>query len=372
MDFTSLLKLMREKKASDLFISAGVPPSMKVDGKIEPVSRNSLTAEQARGVVYGIMTPLQRRNFEKTSESNFAINLDEVGRFRVNVFRHQTQVGMVLRRIETAIPTLEELALPEIMQAMSMYRHGLVLVVGSTGAGKTTTLAAMINHRNHSSHGHIVAIEDPIEYVHKPAGCIITQREVGVDTISFETALRNTLRQSPDLIVIGEIRNRETMQQALEFAETGHLCLATLHASNTSQAVERVISFFPDESRSQILLDLSLNLKGVVAQRLIPDINRNGRHVAVECLLNTSLVASHIRKGDTHSLKDIIKKSRELGMQLLDEDLFKLFQRGDISNEDALSYADSANELRLMIKLAEQGHSSELSSYSSISLIDKD
>lgn len=366
----SLLKLMKQKGASDLFISAGTPPSIKVDGKLQPISKSKLSAEQSREIVFRVMTPLQRRNFERTSESNFALNLPDLGRFRVNVFRHQTQVGMVLRRIEFAIPKLAELDLPEVMQEMAMYNHGLVLVVGSTGAGKSTTLASMIQHRNLHSQGHIVSIEDPIEFIHKPEGCIVTQREIGIDTASYESALANTLRQSPDMIVIGEIRSRESMQHALEFAETGHLCLATLHAANTFQAIERIVSFFPRDARDHVLLDLSLNLRAVVAQRLVPLRDGRGRRVAIECLINTPLASSHIRKGDTPALKEVIKKSRELGMQLFDDALFSLYSDGLIEYEEALSHADSANELRLKIKLADQGNS-QISEFENMTLMKK-
>lgn len=370
MDFMSLLKMMKDRQASDLFISAGTPPSLKIDGKLQAISRNKLSAEQARDIVYRVMTPLQQRNFERTSESNFALNLPELGRFRVNVFRHQTQVGMVLRRIETNVPNPQQLHLPEVMQDMAMYRNGLVLIVGSTGAGKSTTLASMIQHRNVNSQGHIVSIEDPIEYIHKPEGCIITQREIGIDTASYEAALSNTLRQSPDMIVIGEVRSRETMQHALEFAETGHLCLATLHAANTFQAIERVVSFFPEDARAQILLDLSLNLRAIVAQRLVPLKEGQGRRVAIECLLNTPLAASHIRKGETPALKDVIRKSRELGMQLMDDALFELVSDDLVELDEALSHADSANELRLRIKLAD-GSGSQLSEFENMSLMKK-
>ena len=370
MDFTSLLKTMKDRRASDLFISAGAPPSLKIDGKIVPVSKTPLTAEQAKTIIDHTMTPMQRQNFEHTSESNFALNLSESGRFRVNVFRHQTQMGMVLRRIETSIPDFDQLQLPPIMREFAMYRHGLVLVVGSTGVGKSTTLASMIQHRNTNTHGHIVSIEDPIEYIHKPDKCIITQREIGIDTASYESALKNTLRQSPDMIVIGEIRSRETMQHALEFAETGHLCLATLHATNSFQAIDRIVSFFPEDGRAQILMELSLNLKAIVAQRLVKLKDNAGRRVAIESMLNTPLVSSHIRNGDTHSLKEVIKKSAEQGMQLIDDDLFELFKKGLIDRDEALTHADSANELRLKIKLLEQKSVSQ-PSLSSISLIDK-
>jgi twitching motility protein PilU len=353
MDFTTLLRLMKSKRASDLFITAGVPPSLKVDGKLTQVSKNSLTPDQAKDIIYRIMPAAQRLQFEKTHEANFALQVNEAGRFRVNVYRHQNYVGMVLRRIETEIPSFEQLCLPANMQEMAMYRNGLVLVVGATGAGKSTTLAAMIDYRNQHSNGHIVSIEDPIEFVHKPAGCIVTQREVGIDTMSYEAALKNTLRQSPDLVVIGEIRSRESMQHAIEFAETGHLCLATLHAANAHQAIERILSFYPEDRRNQILLDISLNLKAVVAQRLILKKDGGGRRVAVEQLFNTALIATHIRKYELHLIKDVMRKSEELGMKTFERALYELFRTGEISYDDALSNADSANEMRLMIKLKE-------------------
>lgn len=371
MDFVSLLNLMVKRKASDLFITAGVPPSLKIDGKIVPVSSNRLTAEQARDVVYGIMTPQQRTEFETAQEANFAINPPDTGRFRVNVFRQQNQVGMVLRRIKTDIPTFEELRLPPVLKELAMVRQGLVLLVGGTGAGKSSSLAAMINHRNHHSNGHIVCIEDPIEYVHQPAGCIITQREVGVDTESFEVALKNTLRQAPDAVMIGEIRSRKTMEHAIQFAETGHLCLATMHAANADQALDRIINFFPEDRHAQLLLDLSLHLKAAIAQRLVPAANGQGSRVAVEIMLNTPLVANHVRKGDRHRLKEVMKKSEHLGMKTFDRALYDLYNAGEIGYEDALAAADSANELRLMVKLgtgdAQDGSGS---AFSNVSLLD--
>jgi len=366
----SLLKLMKERRASDLFISAGFPPSLKIDGKLTPVSTTSLSAEQARDIILRTMTPLQKRDFERTSESNFALSLPDAGRFRVNVFRHQTQLGMVLRRIETEIPDLQSLGLPPTMAELAMYRQGLVLIVGATGTGKTTTLAAMIQHRNRHSQGHIIAIEDPIEFIHKPEGCIITQREIGIDTESYESALRNTLRQAPDMIVIGEIRSRETMQQAMEFAETGHLCVATLHAANTTQAIERILSFFPEDNRAQVLLDLSLNLRAIAAQRLVLASDHKGRHVAVETLINTPLVASMLRKGEITYLREAIQKSTELGMKLMDHALFELVCADLISHEEALTHADSANELRLMIKL-NTPHKPAATKFRRIALLEK-
>lgn len=352
MDFNSLLQLMCEKKASDLFISSGIPPSLKIHGKINPISNTNLTAEQAKKIIFRIMSSDQKREFERYNEANFAINPDNIGRFRVNVYRHQNQIGMVLRRIETYIPNISELNLPEIFKDIAMYRQGLVLIVGATGAGKSTTMAAMINQRNKHSSGHIISIEDPIEFVHKPESCIVTQREVGIDTESFEIALKNALRQAPDLIVIGEIRSKEAMTQALQFAETGHLCLATLHASNSHQAFDRIMSFFPDEQKKQISLDLSLSLKSIIAQRLIPAKDGNTRRVAVECLLNTPLVANHILRNEIHELRSVIQKSKQLGMSSFDQSLFDLYDRGEITYDEALRQSDSANELRLMIKLS--------------------
>jgi twitching motility protein PilU len=354
MDFNSLLQLMSDKKASDLFISAGIPPSMKIHGKITHVSSSELTPEQAESIIFRVMPPDQKQLFEKSNEANFAICPDGIGRFRVNVYRHQNQIGMVLRRIETSIPSIHELNLPEIIKDISMYRQGLVLIVGATGAGKSTTLAAMIDQRNRHSHGHIISIEDPIEFIHKPASSIITQREVGIDTDSFEVALKNALRQAPDLIVIGEIRTKETMSQAMQFAETGHLCLATLHASNSHQAFDRIMSFFPDDQKQQISLDLSLSLKAIIAQRLVPAKDGKERRVAIECLLNTPLVSSHILRNEIHPLRAVIAKSRQLGMSTFDQSLFELYKKNEISYEEALRNADSANELRLNIKLSKQ------------------
>ena len=361
LDFTSFLKLMAHKKASDLFITAGVPPSMKVNGKLAPITQSPLTSQQSRDLVLNVMNPAQREEFEKTHECNFAIGVSGVGRFRVSCFYQRNQVGMVLRRIETRIPTIEELNLPPIVKTLAMTKRGIILFVGATGTGKSTSLAAMIGYRNMNSSGHIITIEDPIEFVHKHEGCIVTQREIGIDTDSWEAALRNTLRQAPDVIMIGEIRTREGMDHAIAFAETGHLVLCTLHANNANQAMDRMINFFPEERRGQLLMDLSLNLKGVVAQQLIPTPDGKGRRVAMEILLGTPLMSDYIREGEIHKLKDLMKESTELGMKTFDQALFELYQDGEISYEDALRYADSQNEVRLKIKLAQGGDARSLS-----------
>ncbi|MEN4902520.1 PilT/PilU family type 4a pilus ATPase [Luteimonas sp. TWI1437] len=355
LDFTSFLKLMAHQRASDLFITAGLPPSMKVHGKISPITQTPLTPQQARDMVLNVMTPPQREEFERTHECNFAIGVSGVGRFRISCFYQRNQVGMVLRRIETHIPTIEELNLPAVVKTLAMTKRGIVIMVGGTGAGKSTSLAAMIGYRNQNSTGHIITIEDPIEFVHRHAGCIITQREVGIDTDSWEAALKNTLRQAPDVIMIGEVRTREGMNHAIAFAETGHLVLCTLHANNANQAMDRVINFFPEDRRSQLLMDLSLNLKGVIAQQLIPTPDGKGRRAAMEILLGTPLVQDYIREGEIPKLKEIMKESTNLGMKTFDQSLFELYQAGEISYEDALRYADSANEVRLRIKLAQGG-----------------
>ncbi len=354
-EFTSLLKLMAAQRASDLFITAGMPPSLKVDGKLSPVTDVPLTPQQSRDLVISVMTPPQREEFEKTHECNFAIGLAGVGRFRVSAFYQRNQVGMVLRRIETKIPTVEELSLPPIIKQLAMTKRGIIIFVGATGTGKTTSLASMIGHRNRNSTGHIITIEDPIEFVHRHEGCIITQREVGIDTDSWENALKNTLRQAPDVIMIGEVRTREGMDHAIAFAETGHLVLCTLHANNANQAMDRIINFFPEDRRDQLLMDLSLNLKGVVAQQLVPRIDGKGRRVAMEILLGTPLVQDYIRDGEIHKLKEVMKDSTQLGMKTFDQSLFELYQAGEISYDDALRYADSQNEVRLKIKLAQSG-----------------
>jgi len=351
MEFNSLLTMMVKKKASDLFITAGREPSLKVDGRIHPVNKTKITPQQARQLTLGIMTEAQQREFEETKECNFAISAKGIGRFRVSAFIQRDAVGMVLRRIETKIPTFEQLLLPPNLQDLAMTKRGIILFVGATGTGKSTSLAAMIGYRNMRSSGHIISIEDPIEYIHEHQGCIITQREVGLDTESYEVALKNTLRQAPDVILIGEIRTRETMRHAIAFAETGHLCFSTLHANNANQALDRIIHFFPEYEREQVLMDLSLNLKAIIAQQLIPRANGHGRRAAVEIMLNTPLAAELIRKGEIAKLKELMKRSTEHGMITFDQHLYKLYAEGEISYEDALLYADSTNDVRLMIKL---------------------
>ncbi len=351
MDFVDLLKMCVEQKGSDIFITAGAAPSIKINGVINPVTEKPLNPEAARKVVYDIMNDKQRSEFEQSSECNFAISAAGVGRFRVNVFVQRSNVGMVLRRIETTIPTFEDLKLPPILKDLAMTKRGMVLFVGGTGTGKSTSLASMIGYRNRTSKGHIITIEDPIEYVHQHDGCIVTQREVGVDTVSYDVALKNTLRQAPDVILIGEIRHQETMDYAIAFAETGHLVLATLHANNANQAMDRIINFFPEERRDQLFMDLSLNLKAVVAQLLIPRKDGKGRRAAIEVLINTPLMADLIGKGEVHEIKALMKESTEHGMQTFDQALFQLYKEGEITRDDALLYADSANEVRLMIKL---------------------
>ncbi len=353
-DFTSLLKMMVRKDASDLFVTAGVPPSLKINGSIAPISDVPLTADQVRKLSYSIMNEPQRAEFDRTLECNFAIAPPDTGRFRVNVFQQKNHAGIVLRRIKTEIPTFVELGIPQVLADLSMAKRGLVIIVGATGTGKSSTLASMIGHRNRNSHGHIITVEDPIEYVHEHNGCIITQREVGVDTASFETALRNTLRQAPDVILIGEVRTRETMEHAIAFAETGHLCVTTLHANNANQALDRILSFFPKDRRDQVLLDLSLNLRAIVAQQLIPTPDQQGRCVAVEILMNTPLVAQMIRDGNVATLKDVMSKSNQQGMNTFDQALYELYKARQITYEAALHHADSANELRLMIKLGQK------------------
>ncbi len=351
MEFEKLLRLMVEKGGSDLFITTGVAPSMKINGKIMPVTKTALSPEMAREMVLGVMNEQQRRDFAQHLECNFAISARGVGRFRVSAFYQRNLIGMVLRRIETNIPSLDDLKLPEVLKKLSMTKRGLVLFVGATGTGKSTSLAAMVGHRNKNSSGHIISIEDPIEFIHQHQNCIVTQREVGIDTESFEVALKNTLRQAPDVILIGEVRTRETMDYAVTFAETGHLCLATLHANNANQALDRIINFFPADRQQQVWMDLSLNLRAIVAQQLIPTPDGKGRRAVIEVLINTPLAADLIRKGEVHELKPLMKRSTELGMQTFDQALFNLYSQGEITYEDALAHADSANDLRLMIKL---------------------
>jgi len=351
LEVTDMLARMAEKKASDLFITAGVAPCIKVNGRLYPIDETPLTPERVRELVLSVMSDAQRKEFVHTHECNFAISSRGVGRFRVSAFYQRNLVGMVLRRIESKIPTIEELQLPTIINELAMTKRGLIIFVGATGTGKSTSLAAMIGYRNRNASGHIITIEDPIEYVHQHIKSIVTQREVGIDTESYEIALKNTLRQAPDVILIGEIRTRETMQHAVTFAETGHLCLATLHANNANQALDRIQNFFPADARDQLWMDLSLNLKAMIAQQLIPTVDGQGRRAAVEVLINTPLVADLIRKGEVHSLKELMERSTELGMQTFDQSLYQLYCDGVISYENAMQYADSQNNLRLMIKL---------------------
>ena len=346
-----LLRLMSQKNGSDLFITANFPPAIKVDGKIMPVSNQVLSATHTAELARAIMNDRQAAEFESSKECNFAISPSGIGRFRVNALIQQGRVAVVCRTINLTIPTLDELGLPSVLKDIAMTKRGLVIFVGGTGTGKTTSLAALVDHRNKNSHGHIITIEDPIEFIHDHKGCIVTQREVGVDTDSWEAALKNTLRQAPDVILMGEIRDRDTMDYAVAFAETGHLCLATLHANSTNQAIDRIINFFPEERRHQLLMDLSLNLRALVSQRLLPKKDGKGRVAAIEIMLNSPLISDLIFKGEVHAIKEIMKKSRELGMQTFDQALFDLYEAGRITYEDALRNADSINDLRLHIKL---------------------
>ena len=346
-----LLRLMLSKKGSDLFITAGFPPAMKVDSKMTPLSNQVLSPQHTAELARSIMNDKQAAEFEANKECNFAISPAGIGRFRVNAFVQMGRVGLVCRTINTTIPNMDDMGLPAVLKNVVMEKRGLVLLVGGTGSGKSTTLAAMIGYRNENSYGHIITIEDPVEYVHEHKNCVITQREVGVDTESWEAALKNTLRQAPDVILIGEIRDRETMEHAIAFAETGHLCMGTLHANSANQALDRIINFFPEERRAQLLMDLSLNLKSLVSQRLLPKKEGKGRVAAIEILLNSPLIADLIFKGEVHGIKEVMKKSRELGMMTFDQALFEHYEAGSISYEDAMRNADSMNDLRLQIKL---------------------
>jgi len=346
-----LLRAMVAKKGSDLFITTGFAPAIKLDGKMTPVASQQLTMQHTSELARAMMNDKQAQEFEATKECNFAINPGGIGRFRVSAFIQQGRVGMVLRTITTAIPKFEDLKLPAVLKDVVMTKRGLIIMVGGTGSGKSTSLAAMIGYRNENSYGHIITIEDPVEYVHEHKNCVVTQREVGVDTDSWHAALKNTLRQAPDVILIGEIRDRETMDHAIAFAETGHLAMATLHANSANQALDRIINFFPAERKAQVLMDLSLNIRALVAQRLIPKKEGKGRAAAVEIMLNSPLIQDLIFKGEVHEIKEIMKKSKELGMQTFDMHLFDLYEGGQISYEDALRNADSVNELRLAIKL---------------------
>ena len=346
-----LLKLMRQKDGSDLFITVGFPPAMKIDGKMTPVSKQALTAENAKGLTHAIMNDRQLKEFEATKECNFAIAPPQVGRYRCNAYVQQGHPGLVVRTITAEVPDLDKLGLPEVLKDVIMTKNGLVLMVGGTGSGKSTSLAAMLDYRNRNTYGHIITIEDPIEYVHPHKNCVIMQREVGVDTEGWDIALKNTLRQAPDVILLGEIRDRETMEFGIQFAETGHLALATLHANNANQTLDRVINFFPEERKPQLLMDLSANLKAIISQRLLKKRDGKGRAAAIEILLNSPLIKELILKGEMESIKGIMTKSKELGMQTFDQALFDLYESDQITFDDALRYADSQNELRLRIKL---------------------
>ena len=368
-----LLKKMVDKDASDLFITAGVPPAIKIDGEIHKAAEHPLTREQSAIIVRAIMNDKQARDFDADKECNFAIAPQGVGRFRVSAFIQQGAVGAVLRQIITKIPSVDDLELPPILKDIAMTKRGLVILVGATGSGKSTTLAAMIGHRNKNSRGHIITIEDPVEYVHAHESCVVTQREVGVDTDSWFAALKNTLRQAPDVIMIGEIRERETMEYGIQFSETGHLCLATLHANNANQALDRIINFFPPEKRDQLLMDMSLNMQGIISQRLLPRAGGKGRIASLEVMLRSPLIADLIFKGEIMKIKEVMAKSNRLGMKTFDQDLFELYENEKISYEDAMRNSDSKNELRLRIKLEskrERDVSAEASS--SLSLMDEE
>ena len=355
MNIEDLLGRMVKEGASDGFITAGTPPSIKVDGEIHPMFDAPLTEQETRELVLSTLRKDQQEHFQKHHECNYAMSSESLGRFRASAFMQRGKYGLVVRRIQSEIPTVDELGLPPIIKELAMTKRGLVIFVGATGTGKSTSLAAVVGYRNHNSRGHIISIEDPIEYIHEHAGCIITQREVGMDTESFDVALKNTLRQAPDVILIGEVRTAETMRQALTFAETGHLCLCTLHANNANQALDRIQSFFPPEMFNQVWMDLSLNLKAMVAQQLLPRKDGKGRTPVVEVLLNSPLIAEYIRKGEVHLIKELMAKSTELGMQTLDQALVKAYKDGLIDKEEALRFADSANDVRLKIKMHERG-----------------
>ena len=366
-----LLKVMLAQKSSDLFITANYPPAMKIDGKMTKIGPQDLSAAHTLALVKSVMTDKQVEEFEATKECNFAISPNGIGRFRVNAFVQQGSAGMVMRVIPTELPTIDGLGAPQILKEVVMSKRGLCILVGGTGSGKSTTLAAMVDYRNEHSYGHIITIEDPVEFVHPHKNCVVMQREVGIDTDNWEIALKNTLRQAPDVILMGEIRDAETMEHAMAFAETGHLCLATLHANSANQAIDRIINFFPEERHQQLLMDLSLNLRGMISQRLIPKKDSKGRAAAVEIMLNTPLVSELIFKGETSEIKEIMKKSREFGMQTFDQALEDLYNEGKISYEKALRNADSVNDLRLSIKLkSNTGGSNQADPLSSLNLMD--
>ena len=363
MNFHDLLQKMVQHEASDMFVTAKLAVSAKINGELVAIDENVLSAEQALGLVHDAMSEKQKREFDEDKECNFAISIDGIGRFRVSAFWQRDMAGMVIRRIVTEIPEVDELGLPSVLKDVVMSKRGLVLFVGGTGTGKSTSMAALIGYRNKNSRGHILTIEDPVEFVHEHDKCMVTQREVGLDTESFDAALKSSLRQAPDVILIGEIRNQETMEHALSFAETGHLCIATLHANNANQAIDRIMHLVPAEQHGKLLFDLALNLRGIVAQQLIPTRDGNGRVAAIEILLNSPYIAELIKKGDVGSIKEVMEKSTEQGMQTFDQALFNLYQQGFINYADALHHADSPNDLRLMIKLRsnEQGGTGSLS-----------
>ena len=353
-----LLQRVVKEQASDGFVTAGAPPSIKIDGQIYPISKARYTDDQTRDIVLSTMNERQREEFLRSHECNFALAVPNLGRFRVNALVQRGSMGLVVRRIHTEIPEITELGLPPIIKELAMTKRGLVIFVGATGTGKSTSLAAMVGYRNQNSRGHIISIEDPIEFMHDHGNCLVTQREVGIDTESFDVALKNTLRQAPDVIMIGEVRSADTMAQALTFAETGHLCLCTLHANNANQALDRIQSFFPADLHSQVWMDLSLNLKAMVAQQLLPHKEGKGRTPVVEVLLNSPLIQDYIRKGDVHLIKDVMAKSTEQGMQTMDQSLIEAYKNNRITREDAVRYADSANDVRLMIKMFDKGQDS--------------
>ena len=364
MDLNAMLKILSDQDGSDLYLSTGAPPCAKFNGVLKALSAEPLKAGEVAAIANSVMDSAQREEFERELEMNLAISIASVGRFRINIFKQRNEVSIVARNIKMDIPRFEDLKLPEVLLKTVMEKRGLVLFVGGTGSGKSTSLAALIDYRNRNSGGHIITIEDPVEYVHKHKKSIINQREVGVDTRSFHAALKNTLRQAPDVILIGEIRDRETMEHALAFADTGHLAISTLHANNANQALDRIINFFPADRQNQVWMDLSLNLKAIVAQQLIPTPDGKGRRAVIEVLINTPLAADLIRKGDVHELKALMKRSTEQGMQTFDQALYTLYSQGEITYEDALLYADSANDLRLMIKLGSETDGDHLSSMS--------
>ncbi|MDO7086671.1 PilT/PilU family type 4a pilus ATPase [Pseudocolwellia sp. AS88] len=363
MNFNQLLSKMVSADASDMFVTAKLPVSAKINGELVPIDQHVLTPDESLGLVHDAMTDKNKRLFEEEKECNFAISIDGIGRFRVSAFWQRDMAGMVVRRIVTEIPEADDLGLPSVLKDVVMSKRGLVLFVGGTGTGKSTSMAALIGYRNKNSHGHILTIEDPVEFVHEHRKCMVTQREVGLDTVSFDAALKSSLRQAPDVILIGEIRNRETMEHALSFAETGHLCIATLHANNANQAIDRIMHLVPADQHGKLLFDLALNLRGIIAQQLIPTTDGNGRVAAIEILLNSPFIAELVKKGDIGSIKEVMQKSKELGMQTFDQALFDLYQSGQINYADALHHADSPNDLRLMIKLRsnDQGGSGALS-----------